>query len=288
MSADGASAPARPAARRRTEQDREFFVGLARACAGSVIFTLPMLMTMELWSLGVYLGPWKMVVLLVVLVPLLTGLSTVSGFRETASLRDDAVDAFVAIAVAAVVSAVVLFAFGVVTPETPASEAVGRLILQVFPGGIGAMLAQSQVSGESVGEGGSGQRQSYGSELLLMAVGALFLGLSVAPTEEVVLLAYRMGPWRELALALLSLALMHAFVYAVEFHGWGAPKADAAFWSLFLRYTVVGYAIVLLVSLCLLWIFGQADGTAFTSLVGPCVVLGFPCAIGAAAARLVL
>ena len=150
------------------------------------------------------------------------------------------------------------------------------------------MLARSQVSGESAGEGRGEEPRGYGRELALMAIGALFLGLSVASTEEVMLLAYRMGPWKVIALALLSLALMHAFVHAVEFPGGAPPSPGAAFWSLFVRYTVVGYAVVLLISFYLLWTFGQTDGAAFVAVLGACIVLGFPCAVGAAAARVIL
>ena len=108
------------------------------------------------------------------------------------------------IAVAAATSTVVLLLFGVVTLETPASEAIGRITLQVFPAGVGAMLARSQMRGAGAKKSQGGQPRSYGRELLLMVIGALFLGLGVAATEEVMLLAYKMGPWREIALALLS------------------------------------------------------------------------------------
>ena len=222
------------------------------------------------------------------MVPLLAGLSTISGFKPTHSLLHDVADAFVAIAVAAVMSTVVLLLFGVVTLDTPASEAVGRITLQVFPGSVGAMLARSQMRGAGGGGGRGRQPRSYGRELLLMAIGALFLGLGVAPTEEVMLLAYKMGPWREVAMALLSLALMHAFVYTVRMPGGAPPQAGVAFWSLFVRFTVVGYAIVLLFSLYLLWTFGRTDGADSKAVLSACIVLGFPCAVGAGAARLVL
>lgn len=132
------------------------------------------------------------------------------------------------------------------------------------------------------------RRLGYPGTLLLMAAGALFLGLNVAPTEEMSLLAYMMTPWHEIALALLSLTLMHAFVYSVQFPGGQAPRAGAAFWSVFARYTVAGYAIVLLISLYLLWTFGQTGHASVREIVSSCIVLGFPAAIGAAAARLIL
>jgi uncharacterized membrane protein len=43
-----------------------------------------------------------------------------------------------------------------------------------------------------------------------MLVGALFLALSVAPTEEMALIANKMGPAQAVALVFLSLVVMHA------------------------------------------------------------------------------
>lgn len=285
---DGASSHGRAEAQGRDSQDREFFVGLGRAFAGAVIFALPMLMTMELWLMGVYVSPLRLVVLMVAMVPLLTGLSMISGFKHTASLLGDVVDAFVAVAVAAVMSAVVLFLFGIVTLDTPVNEALGRIALQVIPASIGAMLARSQVSGVGKSGGRSEQHRSYGHALSSMATGALFLGVGLAPTDEVLLLAYGMEPWQEIALALLSLSLMHAFVYAVGFATGVLQHPGVTFWSLFARFTIVGYAVVLVVAFCLLWTFGRTDGTEAKTVLSASIVLGFPCAIGAAAARLIL
>ncbi|MYZ48951.1 TIGR02587 family membrane protein [Propylenella binzhouense] len=270
-------------------RDRDFLVGLARAFAGAVIFALPMLMTMEMWFIGFYVEPLRLLLLLVLLVPLLTGLAYFSGFKQTSGLLEEVVDSFVAVAVAAIMSVVVLALFRIVTPDMPAREIVGKLALQIFAGSIGAMLAQDQMGGQSdMKDEQRKRRASYPAVLLMMAAGALFLGLNVAPTEEMVLLSYKMDPWRELALALLSIVSMHAFVFAVEFPGAPEVRPGTAFWSLFFRYTVVGYALVLAISWYLLWTFGRTDGTGYEEIASATIVLGFPCAIGAAAARLVL
>ena len=58
--------------------------------------------------------------------------------------------------------------------------------------------------------------------------------------------------------------------------------------GLFLRYSIPGYAIALLVSAYVLWTFGRFEDGALTRAVMQAVVLGFPASIGAAAARLVV
>jgi putative integral membrane protein (TIGR02587 family) len=102
------------------------------------------------------------------------------------------------------------------------------------------------------------------------------------------LIAHQMSVWHSIALALVSLLVMHAFVYALEFHGTASIPPETRFWSVFLRYTIVGYAVALLMSLYILWTFGRTDGLAFTQTVSILVVLGFPSAVGVAAARLIL
>ena len=116
-------------------------------------------------------------------------------------------------------------------------------------------------------------------------MGALFLALNIAPTEETVLIAYRMGPWRAVGLVLVSLALMHAVVYLAGFAGQeeqGHPVAA------FFHYTLPGYALVLLTSLYVLWIFGRIDGMHASEIADAMVVLSAAGAAGAAAARLLV
>jgi putative integral membrane protein (TIGR02587 family) len=266
----------------------EFAVDAARAFAGALIFALPMLMTMEMWWLGFYIDPLRLALLLVLMFPLLVRLSQYSGIRQTTSVWDDVADALVAIAIAAAAAGVVLWIFGIVSPDMPVREIVGKIGVQTFPGSLGAMLARSQFGSETDREKDEDAGQSYGGELFVMIAGALFLALNVAPTEEMAAIAQSMQIWQELALVVLTLFLMHGFVYAFEFGGTHRPRQLETFWGLFVRYTVLGYALVLGISLYVLWTFGRTDGTALSEIVSMTIVLSFPGAIGAAAARLIL
>ena len=279
-----------PASASLKARDRAFFKGLARAVAGALIFALPMMMTMEMWQLGFYVSPWRLALLIAILVPLLAGLSRVAGFKDSAGLRDDVVDAFVAVAVAVSVAMIVLGLFSVLKPAMSVDEVIGKVAMQAVPGSIGAMLARSQLAAQSEEDEPEAHKHNPGhaGELFQMAVGALFLSLNVAPTEEVVLIAHQMAPWQELGLAAVSLALMHAFVYAIDLRGQHQRQEWESFGSLFLRYTVAGYAIVLVICFYMLWTFGRTDGMPLEVALSATVVLGFPAAIGAAAARLIL
>jgi putative integral membrane protein (TIGR02587 family) len=267
---------------------RSFPLALARAFAGALIFGLPMLMTMEMWALGFSMDPLRLALFLAVMFPLLVGLAYYAGFEQSFSLQHLVLSACVAYAVAFAAAAAGLSLLGVLRPGMSTNEIVGKVSLQAIPASIGAMLARSQLGEREEQKEEERRRDTYFGELFLAMVGALFLAFNVAPTEEVVLIATMFTGWHALAVIGASLAIMHAFVYALEFRGQTALHPDIAPWSEFLRLTVVAYALALLICLYVLWSFGRSDGLTLGELLMQTVVLGFPAAIGAAAARLIL
>jgi len=121
-----------------------------------------------------------------------------------------------------------------------------------------------------------------------MAVGAAFLAFNVAPTEEMILIAYQMGPVATLLLMTASIGLLHVFVYQLGFPGETRRREAGGFKRTFVTFTAPGYGVALLMSLYLLWTFGRTDGVAVHEIATMTIVLAFPAAIGAATARLVV
>lgn len=270
---------------------RVFAIGVARAFGAAILFSLPLLMTMEMWWLGFYMNRLRLALFMIAIVPLLIGVDHYSGFKKTETWLEDAVDAMVAYGVGIVTSAVVLLVLNIIDLRMPVREIVGKVALQSVPASFGAVLAASQLGGGGGGkEGNTDERKhaSYGVEMLFMLAGAVFLAFNVAPTEEMILIAFRMTHWHALALMAVSLLLMHGFVYAMEFRGAPARHPGATGPGLFLRFTVVGYAISLAVSAYVLWTFGRFEDGAVGVYAVETVVLGFPASLGAAAARLIL
>lgn len=277
-----------PAQTRRSRSGADRAVrDFGRAAGGALVFSLPMLMTSELWWLGLYLDRLRLTLLFVTTLPLLVLLSRHIGFERTDGWRDDVVDALIALGIAAIVCCALLVLFGAITADAPWDEIAGKLAIQMVPASIGALLAKSQFGARTTGNIGEKQ-ETYGGELFLMGVGALFLGFNVAPTDEVMLISYQMTEWHALALLSLSLALMHGFVFAVGFAGGSEVSPEEPWWSPFVRLTLPGYAIALAISLYLLWLFARTDGLSTESIAVATIALAFPSAIGAAAARLIL
>lgn len=270
-----------------------FAAGIGRGFAGALIFALPMFMTMEMWELGFSMDRLRLLLLLVLNVPLLIILADRVGFEETTCWRDAVRDAMIAYAIGILSSLVILFSVAVLKFGQPLSEMVGKIAVQSVPASIGALLGRSQLNGDVDDSGESDDpvqttTYDYVGELFLMALGALFLGLNVAPTEEMILLSYKMTPLHALAVVILSLVVMHGFVYAVSFKGGHEIGDDVPRWHTVIRFTLPGYVIALLVSAYALWTFQRFDDTAASQTLLTTIVLGLPCSIGAAAARLIL
>jgi len=242
---------------------------------------------MEMWELGVYMDRLRLALLLLMMIPLLVGLAYYLGFESCTTLRDAILDAFVAIAVAAALASVVLSIFGELSTDLTPREWIGKISLQSIAGSIGALLAQSQF-GHPASEDEKRREGGDFAEYFFMAAGALFLSANVAPTEEVVLIAHKMTPWHALVLVAFSIVLMHAFVYAVDFRGQHARAEHISLASEFIRFTIVGYLLAILISAFLCWCFGRFDGHSAGEILRISLVLGFPASLGAAAARLIL
>ncbi|MGI8704773.1 MAG: TIGR02587 family membrane protein [Sphingomicrobium sp.] len=273
----------------RPHANWRYVKGLGRVSAGAILFSLPLLMTMEMWWLGFYLERPHLLQFLIVNFLVLVGLARVSGFEKTSGWGEDIMDAFAVYSIAAVWSFAILWLLGVIGTGQSVDEIVGKVALQCVPASFGAMLASKQL-GSSEGGGADSERAraSYVGQLFLMLAGALFLGFNLAPTEEIILISFQMSPVQAIMLVVISIMLLHAIVYTVGFKGQEKPVGPTSFWSIFMRFTITGYAIAAATALYLLWTFGRVEGTAVTQIIGMVAVLAFPGAIGAAFARLVV
>lgn len=265
----------------------EFLRDLARAYGSAFIFSFPMLMTMELWWLGFTIDPIRFALFVILGLLLVAMISFYEGIADTFGGRDDILDTLVSYFAGFSLSAVMLFLFGVIGPGIPVGEILGKIGLQAIPASFGAVLGATVL-------GSSGEKQnktratSYLGQLTLTVAGAVFLAMSVSPTEEMQLIAHQMELWHTLALALLTLLITHLFIYAAN-RG-QEEKTNAAFFDLglFLRFSSVAYAVVLAVSFYILWTFGTLDGMDPTTAVKTTCVLAFPAALGASASKLIL
>jgi len=261
---------------------------LGRAFAGAVIFAFPVLLTMEMWWFGLYMERSRLVLFLLLGLPLVFGLSHFSGYSRNFTFTERLLDTLVSYAIGCTVATGLLTLIGEIGPDVSWSAAMGKIAVQTLPGAIGAVFSRSLLDSKNEEEESKEHAVGQGREIFLRVVGALVLGFTAAPTEEMIIIGFKMTPWHSIALMLLSLGILHAFVHGVELKAHRTIPADTPAWSLFLRYTVVGYATVLVVSAYILWTMGRFDGSGLVPVLASTVVLAFPATLGAAAIRILL
>ncbi len=271
-----------------------YWKGVARGFGGALLFSLPLFLTMEMWWLGFYMSPLRLALLLGIGIPLLVGLASVSGLERSHGFREAVIGGLTAYGIGIISSAALLAILGILGPADPLPDVIGKIGVQALPAGIGASLARSQLGGDRRHEEEADQRKrqkhggSYSAELFLMTAGALYVAFNVAATQEMNLVPFSTDPWHMLGSVVLTLVVMHAFVYSMEFHGAPQPAEETPWWSPLVRFTGPAYGVALGVSLLLLWVFGRLESASFEWVVMRAVVLGIPAGLGAAAARLVL
>ena len=273
------------ASRQEQPSNHNFVVDLAYDFGGALLFSFPLLMTMEMWWLGFYMDRFRLALFLAVAFLMIVSLSYLEGGEET--FKIEVLDALIACATGYTVATVMLLLLGIIKSGMSADEIIGKLALHAVPCSIGAILARRQLEAEETKKEAR-RREGYLAKVFLMGVGAIFLAFQLAPTEEIVLIGYMMTGWHTAALVIVSLCIMQAFLCSIERRPQIPVFSASFFWDVFLRFTIVGYTLALILSLYVLWTFGRLDGVAAVDIVRSTLVLGFPAALGTSAARLIL
>lgn len=281
---------------------REEGQSLVRAIAAGAIVGVPLLYTMEMWWRGMTALPHHLLILLgvILLVNFLFGF--LSGFRPESSVAEAVSESVTAVGVGLLFSAAVLWLIGEITFEASWLDILGRILMETAGVSIGIMFANSQVRNRSRrgSEASAGKKAAHERsedadwlqlkqdlrDLAATLVGATVLAMSIAPTEEVVMIASRLPPWHLLVLMAASLGLCYVILFASGF------QQQRAYVQSFFQHpsaeTLMAYALSLLVAFLLLYLVGSSEATISPSMtVASTVTLGLPAVIGGAAGRLI-
>ncbi|HEV7905491.1 MAG TPA: TIGR02587 family membrane protein [Pyrinomonadaceae bacterium] len=298
------------------------FQEYGRGVAGGLMFSLPLLYTMEVWWAGFNSHPWRLAAYVLATFVLLLGYNRYAGLHHDASMAEVAIDSVEELGIGLIISAVALLFLGRISFEMPASEAVGQIVVEAMTVAIGVSVGTAQLggtgdaSGASLGDaaGGAakhatrgsgkakkkddarggqateGQRQGephFGGQMLLALCGATLFASNVAPTEEIVVIAVESSWVRLLALAFVSIVLGSLILHYSEFRGAQQfVRKDGL--STIVLGSVITYAVALFASALILWFFGRFDGVSLYTALAQILVLAVAATLGASAGRLLL
>src|SRR5918999_292617 len=97
----------------------------ARGVAGGLLFSLPLLYTMEVWWAGFTSHPWRLAVYVAATFGLLLGYNYHLGLRRDTSFGEVVIDSFEEMGLGLLVAFLVLWLLGRVTLDQPLEEIVG-------------------------------------------------------------------------------------------------------------------------------------------------------------------
>jgi len=266
----------------------------ARGITGGLLFSFPLLYTMEVWWAGFSATSWQLLGLVIVTYSLLLGYNRYAGMRPGVSWRSVMIDSVEEMGIGMVLSFAVLYTLNQIQPgEMALSEVMGKVIVEAMAVSIGVSIGTAQLGAHENEDQEENEELEAEKEpgkigmIVLALCGAILVGGNVAPTEEVVVLAVEATPVHILLMALTSLGLSVIVVYFSDFKGTSTKRRkDFIFWLVL--DTCVSYLVALIVSGLALWFFGRLSGVSLWVGFSQIIVLGVLSALGASAGRLLI
>lgn len=281
---------------------RESLQEYARGIAGGLLFSFPILYTMEVWWAGFIATPFSLLVISVLTFLLLLGYNRYAGMRPDAGWAEVVIDSIEEMGLGMLLSFVVLLTLNRIQPGAMSiDEIMGKIIVEAMFVSIGVSIGTAQL-GEGNG-GGKGEekedretdqdeekasyRKSKTAIAVLALCGSIIVGGNVAPTEEVLMIAVEARPMHVLLMAFLSVLLSVIITSFIDFRGTVREKPENFVYHITFD-TCVSYVVALAASAFVLWFFGRFANTSFWNCFSQTIVLGVLSSIGASAGRLLI
>lgn len=247
---------------------------------------------MEMWWIGEYASRWKLVAFVLVAFLANLGLTYVAGFKRESSFFATVGQTFDVVAVGIVAATVMLLVLNRIAPDHPLDSIIGMILVQAVPLSIGASVANEVF--DSRRNNGRQSRsdlpdlhpwQELVSDVGATAIGGVFVGFSIAPTDEVPMLAAGLDYPHLLALIGFTLLLSYGIVFA---SGFDRSRAKGLFQAPFTE-TALAYVVSLVVAFVALYLLDQIEiDQPLLSIIEQVLVSGVPTTVGGAAGRLVI
>jgi putative integral membrane protein (TIGR02587 family) len=282
---------------------RQEFQAILRGAAGGFLFGVPLLYTVEVWSIGSATGTGWLLAVLAATLLMAWLLTQVEGFRQTLSLHplEAVMESLEAVGIGVICAAVALVLLRRITLATPLSEALGKLVFEALPFSLGVALARSTLQGRQRRDRRTTAPLSrrWSSPTLVNVrdalvdldatlIGGVLIAFSIAPTEEVPLLAASLPTLWLLLIMAASLGLSYGIVFASGF----TDRTERLQRGLLLSpitETLVAYLVALAISVTMLVLFQQLNLTdPWQEWLSNTLVLGLPASIGGAAGRILI
>lgn len=287
---------------------------LVRGAAGGFLFGIPLIYTMEVWWIGSSVKMARLFLAIVLTFAIVFMLNRTAGFRKIgdSNAGDAAKDTVEAMAIGFICTGLVMIVLQEINLDTPLSEALGKLIYESMPFTLGVALANQFLSGSESAEDQSdastsqqkpssessnhsashlknGTLNATLSDIGATSIGAVIVALSIAPTDEVPMLAGAVrGLWLLVVMA-TSLLVSYAIVFQAGFANQQKRHQQQGIFQRPTSETVMSYLISLLAAALMLAFFDRLHWRdPWQVWLSHTILLGLPATVGGAAGRLAI
>ncbi len=272
--------------------------------SGGFLFGIPLIYTMEVWFIGAYVQPPVLLGILAITFIIVLLINRIEGFRpqESETWLGAIAETFETLAIGIVCSALMLIILQRIDLQTSLTEALGQIIFEGVPFSVGVAFSRSLLSGNPEGDSEANNQSNSSpssrnqksivwhdtiADFSATIIGALFIAFSIAPTDEVTMLAASANsPWLLLIMA-ASLLISYAIVFASTITNYQQRRQQSGLFQTPQSETVISYILSLFVGMMMLWFFQKvsvSDPWFLWLRYG--IILSLPASIGGAAGRL--
>lgn len=277
---------------------------IVSGASGGFLFGTPLLYTMEVWFIGSYVQPAMLLAILAVTFVVVLLINRIEGFRpqESETVMGAIAETIETLAIGIFCATSMLIILQRIDLQTSLSEALGKIVFEGVPFSLGVAFSRSLLSGDaeedmernenSTSEDRAAQsgsivwRETLG-DLTATLIGALFIAFSIAPTDEIRVLAASASPFWLLIIMAVSLSISYGIVFASEITNYQQRLQQPGIFQSPSSETIMSYLVSLLIGMLMLWFFQKlALSDPWTVWLRYGIILGLPASIGGAAGRL--
>ena len=277
---------------------------LITGASGGVLFGVPLLYTVEVWSIGASADAPMLLAVLGTTFVVVWLITQTEGFRRTLTLHpiEAVMESIEELSLGLICAAIALVLLRRIMLETPLSEALGKLVFEGVPFSLGVTLARSTLrrnprrsdnrrqvlpSGQVSSPNVFNLRDTL-IDLDATLLGAVIIAFSIAPTEEIPLISASVPSLWLFLIIMASMMLSYGIVFASGFTDRHEREQRGLLLSP-VTETLVAYLVALVASMIMLIFFQQLSGqTPWQEWLSDTIILGLPATIGGAAGRILI
>ena len=253
---------------------------------------------MEVWFIGSYVRPGILLCILAVTFVIVLLINRIEGFRpqESETVPGAIAETIETLAIGITCATLMLFVLRRIDMQTSLVEILGKIVFEGVPFFLGVAFSRSLLSGNpqqdsNSEDGTSSPKQSIWqdtlTDLVATIIGALFIAFSIAPTDEVEVLAATATPFWLLMIMLVSLLISYGIVFASEITNYQQRLKQSGLFQAPLSETIISYLVSLIIGILMMWFFQKITlGDAWFIWLRYGIILSLPASIGGAAGRL--